>query len=420
MKRILISLAILIGLAIIGPTTIGSGSAWAHEPEPAWAHQPPELEIVAEWNSLPYDIQDPAIERAWKKSAIYGQALMQGVKVDSKGTMYVSTARWGGKEIPATLSKLVKKHHEWVLVPFPSEALNDVNNPNGLKAVLGFEIDRNDVMWILDQGHVASAPSGPLDEKLILWDLKTNKEIQRYVFPPAISDKTCSFLNDVVVDNDTDFAYIADSGIFCTPLDGGLIVYDKKANTARRVLDRTKFTQNEPNFFFNIPSKNYGIRPVLTSGPMLTGADGIALSGDKKTLYWTTLTGHSLWAIDTEILRDFSKSEEQIQEAVRLVTTLPSNTDGMTADRDGNVYMTALTLNGLMKLNAKTGLVERFAFHPEISWADTLAWGPGGSLYFVSNHLNVWVDGDMNFHHPRVPNFRIWRIPNVGQSYTEK
>lgn len=418
MKRITISLAILISLVILGPTTLGPGSAWAHEPDQSWAHQPPELEVVAEWNSLRYEIQNPAIEKAWRRSAIYGQALMQGVKVDSKGTMYVSTARWGGKEIPATLSKLVKKHHEWVLVPFPSEAMNDVNNPYGLKAVLGFEIDRNDVMWILDQGHIAGAPSGPYDEKLILWDLKTNKEIQRYYFPADISDKTCSFLNDVVVDNDSDFAYIADSGIFCNPLDGGLIVYNAKTNTARRVLDRTKFTNNEPNFFFNMWSRNYGLRPVLTSSPMLTGADGIALSGDKKTLYWTSLTGHSLWALDAAILRDFSKSEAEIQDAVRLITTLPSNTDGMTADRDGNVYMTALTLNGLMKLDAKTGLVERFAFHPEICWPDTLAWGPDDFLYFVANHLNVWVDGDMNFHHPKVPNFRIWRIPNVGKSYT--
>lgn len=410
--------SIMISLAIIVAATFGLGSASSHEPEPDWAHQPPELEIVAEWNSLPYHIENPEIWRAWRRSEIFGEALIQGAKVDSEGSIYVSTARWGGKEVPATLSKLEKRGYHWVLVPFPSENMNDVRNPAGLKAVLGFEIDRNDVMWILDQGHIAGAPSGPGDEKLILWDLKGNSEIKRYEFSAAESDKTCSFLNDIVVDNDTGFAYIADSGIFCSPLDGGLIVYNSNTNTARRVLDRTKFTQNESNFFFNIPSRNYGIRPVLKNTPMLTGADGIALSGDKKTLYWTNLTGHTLWAIDTEILRDFSKSEAEIQAAVRLVTTLPSNTDGMTSDRDNNVYMTALTLNGLMKLNATTGLVERFAFHPEMSWPDTLAWGPGSSLYIVSNHLNVWVDGDMNFHHPRVPNFRIWRIPNVGKSYT--
>ena len=165
-----------------------------------------------------------------------------------------------------------------MLVPFPSEAMNDVGNPKGLKAVLGFEIDRNDVMWILDQGHIAGAPSGPGDEKLVLWDLKANKEIQRYEFTDADSDKKCSFLNDLVVDNDTGFAYITDSGIFCNPLHGGLIIYDSKANKARRILDQSLFTNNEPHFVFNIDN-----RTVLAKTPMLTGADGIALSGDKQS-----------------------------------------------------------------------------------------------------------------------------------------
>ena len=51
---------------------------------------------------------------------------MQGVKIDSKGNFYVTTARWGGPEIPATLSMLVKNGETWELVPFPSEEMNDV------------------------------------------------------------------------------------------------------------------------------------------------------------------------------------------------------------------------------------------------------------------------------------------------------
>ena len=373
-----------------------------------------ELETVAQWNRLTYDIQDAAIAESWEKSEIYGKALIQGLKLDSRATMYVSTARWGGKEIPATLSKLVEKHGELVLKPYPSAAMNDVTNPDGLKAVLGFEIDRNDVMWILDQGHIAGAPSNPGDEKLILWDIKADREIQRYLFSEADSNKQCSFLNDLVVDNDTGFAYITDSGIFCNPLHGGIIVYDRKKNAARRILDRSLYTNNEPHFFFNIDN-----RKVLKNGPMLTGADGIALSGDKQTLYWTNLTGNVLYALDTDLLRDFSVSETVIENAVRRVTVLPSNTDGMTADRANNLYLTALTLNGLMRLDGKTGQLARFIFHPEMSWPDTLAWGPDGALYVVSNHLNVWVDGEMDFDNPPVSNFRIWRIPNVGQSYTQ-
>lgn len=53
-----------------------------------------------------------------------------------------------------------------------------------------------------------------------------------------------------------------------------------------------------------------------------------------------------------------------------------------------------------------------------MNWLDTLALRPDGDMYVVSNHLHVWVDGDMNFENLEIPNFRIWRIPGVGQSYT--
>lgn len=372
----------------------------------------PDLEIVAEWNSLPYKIKDADIRKAWEGSDLFGKALIQGVKLDSAGNMYVSTARWGGAAIPATLSRLVRDGEGWVLEPYPSEAMNAIENADGLKAVLGFEIDRNDVMWILDQGHVAGKMSKG-DAKLVLWDIKAGKEVGRYVFPEDQADPKCSFLNDLAVDNDTGFAYIADSGIFCDPLHGGLIVYDSNTNTARRILDRSRFTNNEPHFFFNIDD-----RKVLKNSGMQTGADGIALSGDKDTLYWTNLTGNTLYSLDTDLLRDFDASETVIENAVDVVTSLPSNTDGMTADRAGNLYMTALTLDGLMKLDGATGAISRFAHHPEMNWPDTLAWGPDGSLYAVSNHLHVWVDGDMNFEDPAIPNFRIWKIPQVGESYT--
>ena len=371
------------------------------------------LEVVAEWNSLPYAVKDEATQAAWETSKIHGQALIQGAKLDSQGNIYVSTARWGGPEIPSTLSKLVKTGDTWELEAYPSEEMNNIANKAGLKAVLGFEIDRNDVMWILDQGHVAGPPFEEGDAKLVLWDIKENKEIQRFVFPNELANRDCSFLNDLAVDNDTGFAYIADSGIFCDPLHGGLLIYDSNTNTARRILDQHKFTNNEPHFFFNIDD-----RQVLKGGGMQTGADGIALSADKDTVYWTNLTGNTLYSLDTDLLRNFETSETVIENAVDVVTSLPSNTDGMTGDSEGNIYMTALSLDGIMKLDGATGQVSRFVHHPEMNWPDTLAWGPDGALYVVSNHLHVWVDGEMDFEAPEIPNFRIWKIPGVGKSYT--
>ncbi|SET97551.1 L-dopachrome tautomerase-related protein [Paracoccus homiensis] len=377
---------------------------------PLWAAEP---EVIAEWVSLPYIVVDTATKSTWENSELFGKALVQGAKVDSQGNFYVSTARWGGKEIPATLSKLVKTGDGWALEAYPSEAMNDIANAAGLKAVLGFEIDRNDVMWIFDQGHVAGEPNANGDAKLVLWDIKANQEVQRYNFTAEDPDPQCSFLNVVVVDNDSGFAYIADSGIFCDPLHGGLITYDMNTNSVRRLLDQHRFTNDEPNFFFNI-----GDRPILKNGRMRTGADGIALSADKRTLYWTNLTGNHLYSLPTRILRDFGTNETVIEGAVEVAAVLPTNTDGMTADSAGNIYMTALSLDGIMKFDPSTRRVSRFAYHPDMNWPDTLAWGPDGEMYVVSNNLHLWVDGDMTFDDSQSPNFRIWKIPDVGQSYT--
>ena len=77
---------------------------------------------------------------------------------------------------------------------------------------------------------------------------------------------------------------------------------------------------------------------------------------------------------------------------------------------ENNLFLTALQLNDLMLRDAKTDEVSTYISHPEMSWPDTLAWAPDGSLYLVTNHLNVRVDGDMDFDNPPIPNFRIWKI----------
>jgi sugar lactone lactonase YvrE len=365
----------------------------------------PTLEVVAQWDRIQYDLGDAAAEKAYNDNQTYKKVLMQGVQVDMQGNLYVSTARWGGKDVPATISKLVKQADgSYKLQPFPSKSMNDVANPAGLKSVLGFAIDRDNIMWLLDQGHVDGATASSRDEKLIGWDITNNVEKYRIEFSDSLYNKSCAFLNDVAVDNDAGVVYIADSGIRCDPLKGALMIYDYKNNKVRRILDGDVLTQDQAGFTFKIHNRN-----VLKGGPMRTGADGIALSGDKKTLYWTNLTGDKLYSVPTALLRDFTITEAQIKNAVTL-ETIPSNTDGLTADRNGNLYLTGLTLNGVMKRDAITGAVSTLFSHDDISWPDTLAWGPDGSMYVVSNHLHLWVDGDMNFDTPNaVPNFRIYR-----------
>lgn len=386
-------------------------------PPPPPADAGPKLEVVAQWDRLQYDLGDAAAEKAYNDNQVYKRVLMQGVQVDKDGNIYVSTARWGGPDVPATISKLVKQADgSFKLKPYPSKEMNDFNNPAGLKAVLGFGIDRNNIMWLLDQGHVtvgkppvnvSATPSR--DEKLIGWDITNNVEKYRIEFPDSLYDKKCSFLNDVAIDNDASVVYIADSGIFCPETKGALMVYNYATGQVRRVLDGDITTRAQAGYTFKIHDRDVLKVKDGKPDPMKTGADGIALSGDKQTLYWTNLTGDKLYSVPTALLRDFTITEAQIKNAIKQ-QTIPSNTDGLTADRNNNVYLTGLTMNGVMKRDAITGQVSTLFSHNEISWPDTLSWGPDGSLYVVSNHLHLFVDNDMNFDTPNaVPNFRIYR-----------
>jgi hypothetical protein len=159
--------------------------------------------------------------------------------------------------------------------------------------VLGFEIDHNDVMWILDQGHIAGAPSGPGDEKLIGWDLKTGKEVVRQEFSDADSDKKCSFLNDVAVDNDSGLVYISDSGIFCNPLKGGINMASELVLIQKRRLSAHAgvFVLRNPRPSLTTPAVAKSLRPWPEPKSVISGSeDGIHSVHRKRSARLLTRT----------------------------------------------------------------------------------------------------------------------------------
>ena len=130
------------------------------------------------------------------------------------------------------------------------------------------------------------------------------------------------------------FAYITDSGIGSTTIRGGLIVYNFATNTARRVLDSVVSTQPDFDLWFSINGEK-----VLNNNPMQTGAgnyfenfhiififllklfilDGIALTPSTETLYYCPLTGRTLYSIPTSLLRNFSISDQELNDSVVVV-----------------------------------------------------------------------------------------------------
>jgi sugar lactone lactonase YvrE len=360
--------------------------------------------MICHWNRLDWNFLDPGMKKEFETNQFWKKAMPAGVKVDHQGNYYVSVPRWA-HGIPATMNRIVVKEGKPLLEAFPSWDWNKIGNVHVLQSVLGYEIDEYNRMWLLDQGKIAYAPSPEGSQKLVIWDLNTNKLLDSIVIPNEIAPYRTSFLNDVVVDNKNGFVYITDSGYGWQdhPLDGGIIVYNMKTRAFRRVLDRHYSTQEFPDFHFQIDYK-----PVFKDKPLRIGADGIALSADRSTLYYCQITGRNLYAIDTALLKNYKTPLEQINSAVQVIGSKGTTTDGMHADNKGNVFYTMLEGKGIGFYDAEGHGFHKIVSDDRMLWVDGVAFDQKGSIIFNNNRLHEMFGGyEIDWSNPY--NLIIWK-----------
>jgi len=359
-------------------------------------------ELVYAWTRLAYQFPTDADAKAYDDNKIYEKAMLAGVHVDRKGRVFVSTPRWLDARVPSTLSEVVEVGGKPVLRPFPSWEANQL--PDGLRDVLGFAIDRENRMWILDMGWVAGADATPDGaQKLVVIDLDSNRELARYAIPDDVANRATSFLNDLAIDDKRGLAYITDSGNRSgSPTASGILIYDLATNSARRVLDRDPRVQDDPARTLVVAGEQ-----VLPSGRLAIGVNGIALSPDGERLYWSITTGDAIYDAPTRVL--LAGDPKTIAAAVHGPRRIGGGSDGISTDARGRVYATNLTRDRVEAFDPSTGETTIVASGPGFVWPDTLAWDDRGNLYISTNHLNHGFAGAMRFDGPE-PNFRIFRI----------
>lgn len=359
-------------------------------------------QMLLSWNRLNWNFPDEAMKYQFEANQYWKHAIPTGVKIDKNGTIYIAVPRWS-EGIPATMNRVVVKDGKAILDAFPSWKWNQAGNIDLLQSVMGYEIDECNRMWILDQGKIAYAPSKPGSQKLIIWDLNSNKMIDCIRIPDKIASYRTSFLNDIVVDNKNGFAYITDSGNGWPnhPIVGGIIVYNMKTKTFRRVLDQNFSTQDFPNFQFDIDN-----RPVNNK----FGVDGIAMSADRSTLYYSPLTGRNLYAIDTMVLRDYTIPLEEISCHVQSLGSKSTTTDGMCADNNGNVFYTMLEGKGIGFYNSRNGQFHKIISEDRMVWVDGVSFDQKGSIIFNNNRFNqVYENPQTQIDWSYPYNLVIWR-----------
>ena len=315
-----------------------------------------------------------------------GPAQAVGVAVSRGGRTFLSFPRWGDP----VKNTLVELQSDGKLTAFPDEATNafDATAKNAdpaqhLVCVQAIVFDGQDRLWVLDPGGFNFLPHLNRGPKLWAYDINTGQRVKAIAFPNDVALKMTS-LNDVRFDlarGREGTAYITDSGV------GGIVVVDLATGTSWRHLDGHPSVLPEPG----LDAMTEG-HPFLQQKP--TGevdspdfrSDGIALSPDGKTLYYTSVMSRTIYAVPTDLLVDRGADEQTVRAAVKSVATKPSGNDGMLADARGRLYTADYQDNAIRRTDPATGTVEVVVQDERLIWPDTMAFH-GTDLYVTVDQL---------------------------------
>ncbi|GAA3998287.1 L-dopachrome tautomerase-related protein [Hymenobacter fastidiosus] len=244
-------------------------------------------------------------------------------------------------------------------------------------------VDKTGMLWVLDPaspGLKGTVPGGP---KLVKIDPKTDKVVQNISIPESVASRK-SYLNDVRIDTQNNYAYLTESGV------GSLVVVDLKSGKARRLLAMHPSMMGDTTL--NIKADGHEMIDA-TGKHARFNADGIALSQDRQYLYWKPLTSYTLFRIKTAALRNPALSDAQLAQQIEDLGKVPA-CDGMEIDANDNLYMTAFENHSIVR-RTPAGKIETVVQDPRLEWPDTFAFADG-SLYVTTSAIHktpTWNKG---------------------------
>jgi sugar lactone lactonase YvrE len=314
--------------------------------------------------------------------ATFGGPMPTGVTVSKEGRIFVNFPRWGD-----TVELTVAEVKNGQASAYPDAAINRFDKPHQADTFVSVQsvvVDSRDRLWVLDTGSPMFQKTSYGGPKLAGIDLKQNKIFKKILFPQDVALPT-TYLNDVRFDlrrGSEGTAYITDSSQ-TTP---GLIVVDLATGKARRRLTRHYSTHADPAFVPEVEGRQ--VWQVDASGKRTKwalGSDGIAISPDGKTIYYSPLSSRHLFSVSTDVLAGQNRSDRDVEGVVKDLGEKGAS-DGLESDAEGRVYASDYEANAIHRMNAN-GVWDTLAHDPRMLWPDTLC-VTDGYLYFTANQLH--------------------------------
>ncbi|OWR52749.1 yellow-x [Danaus plexippus plexippus] len=382
-----------------------------------------QFRVIYEWRSIDFEWESPEDRDAYLNSSRYipQNVLISGINYYENNIFLTLPRMLDG--VPATLATIPAFQNETTapkLKPFPSWKDNAVGNCESLQFVQNVEIDRNGIMWILDNGRIGtltSRPNSKCPPSIVLIDLKSGEnKLERIPFSLDVVNPNTAYLNDLVVDNrDGDFAYITDN----SAVDPGIIVF--------RLSDKKSWKLRDTKSMSSLPEAAiFRINGTTVNLPV--NIDGIALgpqfyTEDKavdRTVYYCPLSSFHLYAINASVLQNesFAVGNGAIGPYVVDLGTKASQTDGMKMDSTGILFFGLIGNSTIAEWNTATDFSigqRTIARDPNyIQWVDRFSFDDRGNVYVVVNRLHNFVKNQVSLDEV---NYRILKSYTGLKSY---
>jgi len=257
---------------------------------------------------------------------------------------------------------------------FPNKDWNTPNDSDDhyLDSVLGIRSDGNGVVWMMDMGNRTG-----LTPKLVGWNTNTNS-LERIYYVPAPATLPQSQHNDFTIDEKRRLIIIADEGI--GPGGDGtqaaLVTIDMKTGQTRRLLQGHESTLPE-----DVPITVEGNDLKTGDGDLLkVGADGLVTDLEYEWLYYGPLSGGWIYRVKLDDIANTELSQKELGARVEKYAEKPNN-GGLSMDRDGNLYLTAVGTTTVGVIPADTRKYRVAATHEDLIWPDGVSYAPDGHMY---------------------------------------
>ena len=327
-----------------------------------------------------------------------------GIAVSRQGRVFLAFSRAIDENQPFSVAEVVDGRP----VLYPPGLAQETGPPADarLLSVQALAVDARDRLWILDCGRIGSKDPEPGATKLVGVDLATAKVVKTIPFPPAVAGPT-AFFNDVVLD----LGRGPDGTAFLTDASpkgpNGIVVVDLAAGTATRRLNAHPSTRPAPGFAARVEGRRLVFARGPNAGkPQRVGADGIALDGNGRRLYYAALSTHRWYRVDAEALADRRRSDADVAKTVEDLGDRGFASDGMLGSADGAIYVTDYE-NGAIRKRGADGRLVPFLRDPRLSWPDSMALAADGTLYVTATQIHRGAD--FRGADERVKPFRVWR-----------